>query len=332
MARHDDDGEAPMKDEDLGAEAAMAAGGDDTALAAAGADDPGRAAADAAGELSEPPSSTVGGRHPRASLIEALLFASDEPLTLQALRKAASDVSTSDLRRILEELKVEYDAGQRGISLLEVAGGFVLVTRETWAPWVERLMKGKRKVRLSRAALETVAVVAYKQPITRGEIERIRGVDAGGVLATLLERDLVMIKGRDPGPGKPLLYGTTQEFLNYFGLNRISDLPRLDEIATLAARNPAWSDAEKARFERAGIEPIDFEGDQPETLALGAGASLDGETGAAIGSEDDPELRSGEHGLPEGLEAVDARYFREADEPAGHDEVDERPRGDDAEA
>ena len=253
-------------------------------------------------------------RHEKAPLIEALLFACDEPLTIAAIRKVADDLSPAELKEIMDGLRTEYDEGSRGISLLEVAGGYVLVTRETWAPWVEKLMKGKRKVRLSRAALETVAVVAYKQAITRGEIERIRGVDAGGVLATLLERDLIMIKGRDSGPGKPLLYGTTQEFLNYFGLNKVSDLPRLDEISALAAKNPAWSDAEKARFERAGIQPIDFDGNQPEILALG-----------------EAEAGTGEHGLPEGLEAVDARHFRKPLEAIEEGAV-ERPSGEDVEA
>lgn len=257
-------------------------------------------------------------RHDKAPLIEALLFASDEPLSIAALKKVSDDLTAADLREILDGLKAEYDAGERGVALLEVAGGFVLVTRETWAPWVERLMKGKRKVRLSRAALETVAVVAYKQPITRGEIERIRGVDAGGVLGTLLERDLIMIKGRDPGPGKPLLYGSTTEFLNYFGLNRLSDLPRLDEISTLAARNPAWSEAEKARFERAGILPIEFDGNQPGNLALSDEAAAAEAAGVDAAN------------LPEGLEAVDARYFREPLEPL--EDTPGEPSGEDAEA
>jgi segregation and condensation protein B len=245
-------------------------------------------------------------RHERAGVLEALLFASDEPLTVAGIRRLVEDLDGAEVRRILEALQAEYEANDRGVTLLEVAGGWIFVTREAYAPWVERLMKGRRKVRLSRAALETVAVVAYKQPITRQEIERIRGVDAGGVLATLLERDLVMIKGRDPGPGKPLLYGTTQEFLNYFGLNRLSDLPRLDEISALAAKNPAWSDAERARFERAGVEPIELEGDQPELLALGVGATED-------------EGRSGED-LPEGLEPVRVREV-ESDPDSGADPV-----------
>lgn len=259
-------------------------------------------------------------RHERAPVIEALLFASDEPLTIPALRKLVEDLSPADVRRILDDLKAEYDGGERGIALLEVAGGFVFVTRETCAPWVERLMKGKRKVRLSRAALETVAVIAYKQPITRSEVERIRGVDAGGVLATLLERDLVMIKGRAPGPGQPLLYGTTQEFLNYFGLSKLSDLPRLDEISELAARQPAWSETEITRFEKAGVEPIELQGDQPEALALGIDPA--DESGLEPAEDEpldleaaaDPELAG--DGPPADWPPEDASP-REGEEPAG---------------
>jgi len=209
-------------------------------------------------------------------VVEALLFASDEPLNIVAIRKVIEDLTAGQVKDILETLKAEYELEGRGVALLEIAGGYVLSTRETCAPWVEKMMKGKRRIRLSRAALETVAVVAYKQPIGRGEIERIRGVDAGGVLATLLERDLVMIKGRDTGPGKPLLYGTTQEFLNYFGLNKISDLPRLDELSAMAAKHPEWSEAEKARMEKAGLEPIPFEGHQPEDLLHAGGPTEEG--------------------------------------------------------
>jgi segregation and condensation protein B len=211
-------------------------------------------------------------RHEKTPVVEALLFASDEPLGVPAIRKVIEDLTPAEIREILTGLKAEYDGSDRGITLIEVAGGHVFVSKESTAPWVEKLMKGKRRVRLSRAALETVAVIAYKQPIGRMEIERIRGVDVGGVLATLLERDLIMIKGRDTGPGKPLLYGTTQEFLNYFGLNKLSDLPHLGELSALAAASPDWSETERARFEKAGVEPIELEGKEPADLALGEGA------------------------------------------------------------
>lgn len=236
----------------------------------------------------------------RAALVEALLFASDEPLGIGTFQKVLEDLSPAGIREILEELKAEYDATSRGFTLLEVAGGFVLCTKEAWAPWVEKLMKGRRRIRLSRAALETVAVIAYKQPIAGSEIERIRGVDASSVLATLLERDLIMIKGRGSGPGKPLLYGTTQEFLNYFGLNKLSDLPRLDEVSALAARGTGWSDAERARFEKAGVEP-----DVPEPPAGEAGegeeaAAAEPATAAPAGEP----AGVAEEGEPPGLDAI----------------------------
>lgn len=238
-------------------------------------------------------------RHEKTPVVEALLFASDEPLGIPALKKLLDNMPAADLKEILSALKEEYDAEGRGITLMEVAGGYVFVSRETTAPWVEKMLKGKRRVRLSRAALETVAVIAYKQPIGRMEIERIRGVDVGGVLSTLLERDLILVKGRDQGPGKPLLYGTTQEFLNYFGLNKLTELPRLEELSVLGAEHPDWSEAEVARFEKAGVEPIELQGDEPENLALGEGghetAGSEGEVddgsevsdGAARDSEDD---------------------------------------------
>jgi segregation and condensation protein B len=161
------------------------------------------------------------------------------------------------VRTVLDALTEYYEVQPRGFKLVKLGSGYQIVTRERYAPWVEAMVAGKRKTRLSRAALETAAVIAYKQPITRLDVERIRGVDAGAVLTTLLERSLVMIKGRDPGPGRPLLYGTTQQFLDYFGLAKLGDLPRLDEIAALARTEAPgiWDDSERARFEKHGVEP-----------------------------------------------------------------------------
>lgn len=191
-------------------------------------------------------------------LLEALLFVSDQPVTVASLVKTVDDetVTAVEVRAALDALAEAYESENRGFHLARLGSGYQVVTRERYAPWIESFLAGRRKARLSRAALETVAVVAYKQPITRGDIERIRGVDIGAVLTTLLERNLILIKGRDPGPGRPLLYGTTQGFLDYFGLSRLTDLPRLDEIAALAkAEAPAmWGDDEIARFEKHGVD------------------------------------------------------------------------------
>jgi segregation and condensation protein B len=196
--------------------------------------------------------------HELSPLVEALLFAADEPLTPQALTKAVGEdgITTAEIKKVLEALEENYDLQPRGFQLVKLGNGYQVVTRDRYAPWVESMVTGKRRARLSRAALETAAVIAYKQPITRLDIERIRGVDVGGVIHTLMERSLVMIKGRDPGPGRPLLYGTTQGFLDYFGLARLGDLPRLDEIAAMAkTETPAlWDEVELARFEKHGVE------------------------------------------------------------------------------
>ena len=196
--------------------------------------------------------------HELGPLLEALLFVAAEPLTAGALLRTIDDgnLTAQDVRNALDRLADEYDAQGRGFQLLQLGGGYQIVTREIHAPWVKTFLAGRQKARLSRAALETIAVIAYKQPITRLEIERVRGVDAGGVLSTLLERGLIQIKGRDPGPGRPLLYGTTQPFLDYFGLSRLGDLPNMDEIAALArTESLSWTDDERERMEKEGVEP-----------------------------------------------------------------------------
>jgi len=205
--------------------------------------------------------------HELGSLLEALLFVAAEPLSAGALLRTIDDgnLTAQDVRNALDRLAEEYDATGRGFQLMQFGGGYQIVTREIHAPYVKSFLAGRQKARLSRAALETIAVIAYKQPITRLEIERVRGVDAGGVLSTLLERGVVQIKGRDPGPGRPLLYATTQGFLDYFGLSRLSDLPNMDEISALArTESPAWTDDERERMEKEGLEPDSMPPPVPE--------------------------------------------------------------------
>ncbi len=170
--------------------------------------------------------------------IEALLFSSDQPLPIGLLTEAL-DVSPEAVLEGLHELGGAYQAREAGVELREIAGGWMLVTTAQQSEWVGRLLRGKRRMRLSRAALETMAIIAYKQPVTKSEVEAIRGVDSSGVLATLMERNLVTIRGRSKVVGRPLLYGTTQEFLEYFGLRDLAELPRPEELrALVAAREP----------------------------------------------------------------------------------------------
>jgi segregation and condensation protein B len=174
--------------------------------------------------------------------IEALLFSSDQPLTLVQLCEAL-EAPPEDVTAALQRLGEAYAAREAGVELREIAGGWMLVTTPAQAEWVGRMLRGKRRMRLSRAALETMAIIAYKQPVTKSEVEAIRGVDSSAVLTTLLERNLVTIRGRSKVIGRPLLYGTTQEFLEYFGLRDLSELPRPEELrALVAAREPEQLD------------------------------------------------------------------------------------------
>ena len=170
--------------------------------------------------------------------VEALLFSSDQPLPLGLLADSLESEPAAVMEAI-HELSQAFAERGSGIELREIAGGWQFVTTAEQAEWVGRMLRGKRRMRLSRAALETMAIVAYKQPVTKSEVEAIRGVDASGVLATLMERNLVTIRGRSKLVGRPLLYGTTQEFLEYFGLRDLADLPRPEELkALVAAREP----------------------------------------------------------------------------------------------
>jgi segregation and condensation protein B len=182
--------------------------------------------------------------------IEALLFASDQPLPLGRLCEVLDGASRAEVEAGLTALQELYAEPERGLCLTAVAGGWQLATKPDLAPMVRRLFTGKRRVRLTKAALESLAIIAYKQPTTRPEIDAIRGVASGGVLETLLERNLVRIAGRSEGVGRPLLYATTPEFLQYLGLNRVQDLPSLAELeAMLAEREAAARLADDAEME-----------------------------------------------------------------------------------
>ncbi|MCP9439111.1 MAG: SMC-Scp complex subunit ScpB [Nitrospira sp.] len=166
-------------------------------------------------------------------IVESLLFVSQEPLSLQRLVTVIGDVTKAEVADALRILEEELGKQGRGIRLVEVAGGFRLVTKQEYAPWIKRLDKSKSTAKLSRSALESLAIIAYKQPIVKAEIEEIRGVETSGVVRTLLERKLVRIVGRKEVPGRPIMYGTTKYFLEHFGLNDLSQLPPLREFKEL---------------------------------------------------------------------------------------------------
>jgi segregation and condensation protein B len=176
--------------------------------------------------------------HELTAVIEALLFVAGEPISLGRLAEVLEGADTDRIREALDTLRQNYDAAGRGLQIVEVAGGYQIATRSECAPWIKTLEKIKTATRLSRSGLETLSIVAYKQPVTRGEIEAIRGVDSAGVLKTLLERRIVKIVGRREGLGRPMLYGTTREFLHYFGLKDLSELPALKEFKEVAETLP----------------------------------------------------------------------------------------------
>ncbi len=165
--------------------------------------------------------------------IEALLFATETPLTIQRLKDLLGVDDGKEIRDAVTELDAEYERDGHAFAVVEFGGGWQLASRADYAPLIQRLYRGRRFVRLSRAALEVLAIVAYRQPITRMEIEEIRGVQASGVLATLLERNLVTVLGRADSVGNPILYGTTREFLNHLGLKALHQLPTLPELESL---------------------------------------------------------------------------------------------------
>ena len=187
------------------------------------------------------------------AILETLLFVADEPLTPDQVSGIFGDRDADDVRAMVRVLNGRYGSEGSALQVEEVAGGFRLTTRPDLAPWVQRLNR-VRPARLSRAALETLAVIAYRQPLTKAEIEGVRGVSADGVLRTLLERDLIRIVGRKPEAGRPILYGTTRAFLEHFGFKDLTDLPTLREIEELLAE----SEARRAATETMGpADPSD---------------------------------------------------------------------------
>lgn len=168
------------------------------------------------------------------SVIEALLFSSEKPLALEQIKKVLDGYDTNQIRLLIEELRCEYETNKRGIRIIEVAGGFRMITAADYAPFLKKFYKERKIERLSRQGLETLAIIAYKQPLTKNEIELLRNVNADGVMGSLLEKNLIRITGRRKVPGRPFVYGTTRQFLEYFGLKSLDELPKMEEFSQMA--------------------------------------------------------------------------------------------------
>ena len=162
-------------------------------------------------------------------ILEGIFFISDSPIRLETLIEILPESNREVIMEGIGRIKTEYEEDSKGVELVEIANGYQFRTKPRWAEWINRLKKAKT-VKLSRSALETLAIVAYRQPIIRPAIDEIRGVDSGWVLRTLLEKGLVKMMGRKDLPGRPMIYGTTRTFLELFGLNTLADLPTLKEV------------------------------------------------------------------------------------------------------
>jgi segregation and condensation protein B len=219
------------------------------------------------------PPADAGEREPEVSVLppaeiravlEALIFASDQPITAREIGQVlGAGVPREDWETALEELKAEYARDGRGLQLAEIAGGWQITTRPEYNDWVRELLDPQRPTRLSIQALETLAVIAYKQPVTQPEVIELRGVKSGGVVKTLLEKRLIRITGRKEVVGRPMLYGTTKEFLLHFGLKDLAELPKIEEFAEVLGEEVDVAGLKRAIEAPLPVEtPLTEEGEQ----------------------------------------------------------------------
>jgi segregation and condensation protein B len=233
-------------------------------------------------------------------ILEALLFASDEPLAVRQINEILSELDAADrprkiseesILKAIDDLNRELEETHRAFRIVKVAGGYQFATLPKFAHWLGLMVREKSKRKLSQAALESLAVIAYKQPVTKPEIEAIRGVNADYVLHSLLERDLVTIVGRAATPGRPLLYGTTKEFLKHFGLSDLAELPKPREIDELLAE--AEFEVEKRLLAEREAQTAGADGEPPQ---LGA---VPGDQGNIVVAEDGTLRELGEGETPD---------------------------------
>ncbi|MFH1355384.1 MAG: SMC-Scp complex subunit ScpB [Candidatus Omnitrophota bacterium] len=192
------------------------------------------------------------------SVIEALLFVSEKPLTLEQIRIALDALPTTEIREKIEELKSEYERSKRGVRIVEVAGGFRMVTATDYASFLKKFFKRRQTEKLSKPALETLAIIAYKQPVTKLEIESLRNVNVDGVMKNLVEKALIRICGRKKALGSPFVFGTTRQFLEYFGLKSLEELPKVEDFQALAEeKNIENSDSTNRELTEVTNEPED---------------------------------------------------------------------------
>lgn len=195
------------------------------------------------------------------SIIEALIMASPEPLPGKKIAEQIEEMNSSKVAKAVSQLNERYVECGSSFRIRELAGGYQFYILSEYASFVQEMFARRRKLRLTRAALETLAIIAYKQPVTKTEIEQIRGVASDGVIHNLLEKDMITVKGRAQTVGKPLQYGTTDEFLKFFGLNKLEDMPKMSEIEELVASTE--DDSSDFNFEPAELGDDPSNGEEP---------------------------------------------------------------------
>ncbi len=228
-----------------------------------------------------------------SQIVEGVLFASDAPLKAEEIARADESLDEDRVQEAIQDLRTLYDESERAFQLVELGEGYQILTRSEFAPYLERFDTVPRPSRLSGPALETLAIIAYRQPIGRIEIEYIRGVQAAGVIRTLQDRDLIEVVGRAEGLGRPLLYGTTRRFLEHFGFASLDDLPRTEELPILLRDQAPLEEllekqAEELEAESSEAAPSEAapeEAAPEETITQPEGADL-----GSPDSEENPDL------------------------------------------
>ncbi len=238
-------------------------------------------------------------------ILEALLFVSADPIPISRFVALLGAATKQEIEQALICLSHDYEQEGRGVQLVEVAGGYRIMTKAEFAPWLKRLEKVKAPSKLSRSALESLAIIAYKQPIVRTEVEQIRGVETSGVIRTLLERKLVRIVGRKEEPGRPIMYGTTKFFLEHFGLRDLSQLPPLREFRELGEAEQAMLPIDEAMVEGDELPPGPPDSSQMTEGGSPEEASLEEVNGAAFEMNGSDVSESGVDDIEDDLVAAE---------------------------
>ena len=200
------------------------------------------------------------------SIVEAILFTTEKPVMLDQIKDIIEGAQAAEIREVIDALKKEYADQKRGFIVVEIAGGYQILTNPDFAMYVKKFYRTKHKEKLSKPALETLAIIAYKQPVSRLDIELIRGVNSDGVVVHLLSKELIKIAGRKDVPGRPYLYGTTKQFLEYFGLKSLEDLPKLEDFSSLQELpENVGGQPQAATSDQAVLKPTDAPQEPQET-------------------------------------------------------------------